>query len=125
MRWQHFDELEADFQQYFGLNVAFVKPARAARLMYQLPKTSRLFSAINPAMQWGWREILANKANYLLDTIIWQNSNEGVKKHKQTPHPKIFVPDFMKKAMGDEGIKKDTVALDVDEVKHLLSRPRK
>lgn len=39
--------------------------------------------------------------------------------------PKLFVPDFMQKAMGDEGIKKDTLAADVDTIKDLLSRPRK
>jgi hypothetical protein len=31
----------------------------------------------------------------------------------------------MKKAVGDEGIKKDTMAADVDTIKDLLARPRK
>lgn len=120
MRWQHYDELEADFQQYYGLNVAFVKPARAARLMYQLPKACRLFVAINPAVQWGWREVLANRANHLLDTLIWQNSNEGVKKHKQTPQPSIFTPEFMKGILDSPETEKHTV----DDIRNILAKRR-
>ena len=39
--------------------------------------------------------------------------------------PKLFTPDFMKKAMDNEGIKKDTLAADVDTIKDLLAKPRK
>jgi len=39
--------------------------------------------------------------------------------------PKLFVPDFMQKAMGDNGIKKDTQAADIDTIKELLAKPRK
>lgn len=39
--------------------------------------------------------------------------------------PKLYTPEFMKKAMADEGIAKDTVSLDVDEVKELLARRRR
>ena len=38
--------------------------------------------------------------------------------------PKLFVPEFMKKEEPDEGIKRDTVAADVDTIKELLARPR-
>jgi hypothetical protein len=121
VRWQHFDELEADFQQYYSLDVALVKPARAARLMYQLPKKCRLFTIINPAVQWGWREVLANRTNYLLDTIIWQNSNEGVKKHKQTAKPEQWLPEFMKGVQNTPESEKHTV----DDIKAILARPRR
>lgn len=120
MRWQHFDELEADFQQYYNLDVATVMPARAARLMYLLPKTCRLFTVINPAVQWGWREVLANRANYLLEVLIWQNANEGVKKHKQTAKPPPFVPDFMKGVEVAPDAEKHTV----DDIKAILAKPR-
>jgi hypothetical protein len=120
VRWQHFDELEADFQQYYNLDVAFVKPARAARLMYLLPKTCRLFTIINPAVQWGWREVLQNKANHQLDVLIWQNANEGVKKHKQSAYPQPFVPEFMRGLQSAPDAEKHTV----DDIKAILAKPR-
>lgn len=67
-----------------------------------------------------------NKMVFLLETLVWQKAfNPKQKAQHAATKPKLFVPDFMKKAMDNEGIKKDTVALDVDEVKELLARRRK
>lgn len=59
---------------------------------------------------------------FLLETLVWQNGYDPKKKalHK-TRQPKLFVPDFLKRA----GIDKDKVAADVDDIKMLLSKPRK
>lgn len=63
---------------------------------------------------------------FLLETLVWQKAFDPKKKSAHlAAKPKLFTPEFMKKAMADEGIKKDTVALDVDEVKELLARRRK
>lgn len=94
-------------------------------MLFQLPRHSRVFKKIQPATEWGYSEIFQNKMIFLLETLIWQNSFDPKKKAQHTAQkPKLYVPPFMKKAMGDEGIKKDTVAADVDTIKELLARPR-
>ena len=56
--------------------------------------------------------------------MVWQNGFDPKKKAQHlAAKPKLYTPDFMKK-LTDESIKKDTVSLDVDEVKDLLSKPR-
>lgn len=98
-------------------------------MLYQLPRTSRVFKKIEPATEWGYEEIFLNKVVHLLETIVWQNSTP-TKKAEQAKHkaqkPELFTPEFMKKhnTPADVGIKKDTVATDVDTVKELLARPR-
>lgn len=88
-----------------------------------------MFKKIEPATEWGYDEIFLNKIVHLLETIVWQNSTP-TKKGEQAKHkaqkPELFTPDFMKRhtSPADEGIKKDTVATDVDTVKELLARPR-
>jgi len=63
---------------------------------------------------------------FLLETLIWQKAFDPKKKAAHmAAKPKLYVPEFMKKATADEGIKKDTIALDVDEVKAILARPRR
>lgn len=97
-------------------------------MLFQLPRGCRVFKKLEPATEWGYDEIFLNKIVYLLDTIVWQNgtpTKAGEKaKHKQQ-QPKLFIPTFMKNKETKDGIAKDTVSLDVDEVKDILSRPRK
>lgn len=68
-----------------------------------------------------------NKMVFLLETIVWQNATPS-KKGEQAQHksqkPKQFIPDFMKKVLDSDGIKKDTVAADIDTIKDILSRKR-
>lgn len=99
---------------------------RAARLLWQLPRDCRVFKRIQPATEWGYSDIFQNKMVYLLETLVWQKSYDPKKKAAHmAAKPKLFVPEFMQKAMGSDGIKRDTVSLDVDEVKDLLAKPRK
>lgn len=85
-----------------------------------------MFKRIQPATEWGYNEIFQNKMVWLLETLIWQKSFDPKKKAAHMAlKPKLFVPEFMQKAMSDEGIKKDTQAADVDTIKELLARPRK
>lgn len=126
----YFDELEADFQQYYNLDLnTIVKPAdreRGGRLLLQLPRNCRTFRTIQPANQWGWDEVFANKTNYLLELMLWQNTQ--VKKGKQAEHkrmkPKPFVPDFMKQHQEATGINKGIEVQTVDDVKSWLAVPR-
>lgn len=124
MRQQYFDELEADFQQYYNLDISQVPRQRAARLLFQLPQNCRTFCKIEPANQWGWNEILLNKATYALDILAWQNTQDATKKPPRNV-PKPFMPDFMRNVDKTRAINKDTVLMDVDEMREFLSRPRK
>lgn len=97
---------------------------RAARLLFQLPTNCKTFVAIEPANQWGWQEILLNKIAYLLEVLVWQKSKDAQKK---APHhkPKLWLPDFMKKAQQKSEISKGAVSADVDTIKEILAKPRK
>ncbi len=100
-----------------------MSPQRASRLLFQLPQDSRIFRALQPANNWGWEEVLLNKANYLLDVLVWQQSNKGVKKTKQTKKPELFKPEFMK----DESqlvAKKELTSYETTEIDSILSKPR-
>lgn len=102
-------------------------PVRAARLLFQLPNSCRVYTKIKPASQWGWSEVLANRTNYLLEILAWQNATPH-KKSKQAAHkankPKPFVPDFMKQDVSQEGINEGSEALTVDDVDSILNMPR-
>jgi hypothetical protein len=96
--------------------------------MFQLPRECRLFAALNPASQWGWIESLANKTNYLLELIAWQNATPSTKAKKaahEQKKPKPYVPDFMKKDIEPQGaINEGIEQMSVDDVKSWLAVPR-
>ncbi len=82
---------------------------------------------MSPMVQWGWPEILANRTNYLLELIIWQNATPQ-KKGQQAKHnskkPKPFTPEFMKPKQLADKPAKDDQAMTVDDIKSWLSVPR-
>lgn len=63
---------------------------------------------------------------FLLETLVWQKAFDPKKKAAHmAAKPKLYVPEFMKKKKAaQEGIAKDVVALDIDQVKEILARPR-
>lgn len=124
MRRQHPDELEADFQQYYNLDIADVKPSRAARLLFQLPRKSRTFCKVQPANEWGWEEVLLNKTTFLLELLAWQNTKDAQKK-SPSRYPKQFVPEFMKDMEKTNAMNAGMQVMEVDDVKAFLARPRK
>lgn len=65
-----------------------------------------------------------NKVAYSLDILAWQNTQDATKK-PPCNMPKPFMPDFMRNVDKTRAINKDTVALDVDDMRAFLSRPRK
>lgn len=95
-----------------------VQSVKAARLLFQLPRECRVYTAVQPAAQWGWMEQLTNKQNYLLELLVWMKTKDARKQSPQSK-PKPFIPDFMGGQVG-----KDTEALDIDDVKALLEKPR-
>jgi hypothetical protein len=83
-----------------------------------------VFVKLQPANQWGFEEVFANKTNYLLELLLWQNSYDPKKKSKHMANkPKPFVPEFMKDKK-QSAINKDSVKHTVDDIKSILALPR-
>lgn len=92
-------------------------------MLFQLPRECRVYAKLAPASQWGWNEILANKTNYLLETLIWMKTKDAYKKPPQN-RPKQFTPEFMDQPNIGEPVDKDTEAHTPDEIRDILARPR-
>lgn len=100
---------------------------RAARLLFQLPRSCRTFVAIEPANQWGWDEVFANKTTYLLELLLWQNgtpNKKGDRARHKASKPKAFVPEFMRGTVEASKINEGVTVQTVDDVKSLLALPR-
>ncbi len=91
-------------------------------MLFQLPRSCRVFAVVSPQTQWGWNEILQNKTTYLLETLVWMKTKDAQKKAPQHK-PKPFVPEFMQ---GDtEGdINKDTTHHTTEDIHEILDKPR-
>lgn len=89
------DELRADFQQVYGLNLGGMGEeysiSHAATLVAQLPETSRVARMLNPDNEWTDAVYLLNAIEYDLRVLIWQKTKDGEKgrnkpKPNETPH---------------------------------------
>ena len=107
------------------MDVSAVKPARAARLLFQLPRQCRVFVKLQPSNEWSYNEVFANKTNYLLELLLWQNSYNPKKKGKHLANkPKPFIPEFMKEKKKPSAINNGSVKHTVDDIKSILALPR-
>ena len=104
-----------------------MQPARAARLLFQLPRACRVFTKLEPSNQWGWDEVFANKTNYLLELLLWQNGSPSKKgelaKHKRNK-PKPFIPPFMKGLVEPSEISKGIEVHTTDDIRAILDKKR-
>jgi len=114
------DQLEADFQQFYNLDIAEVPRARAARLLAQLPSESRVFRTMRPELNWGWQETLLNKMWYDLELLVWSKTEDATKKHPRYK-PMPYVPDFLKLNAKES---REYEAHDLDDIKSILTKPR-
>lgn len=87
-------------------------------MLFQLPSRCRVFRKIEPGLAWGWEEILANKANYLLEMLVWSKTEDA---QKGINRPEPYYPPFIKKPK----VHKDEVAMDIEDIKSVLTAPRK
>lgn len=75
------DELRADLQQYYGLNLDGMGVAyshsHAASLVSQLPVGSRLSRVADPDAAWSDETHLLALIEYDLRVLIWQNSKDA------------------------------------------------
>ena len=69
--------------------------------------------------------MFANKTNYLLETLLWQNSYDPKKKSEhKSKQPKPFVPEFMKLPTEPSAINKYSEAHTAAEIRDILAKPR-
>jgi uncharacterized protein DUF5361 len=117
------DLIEADFQQYYTLDIAHVPSARAARLLFQLPNDSRTVRQIHPINNWDWTHLLLNRISYWVEILAWQKTKDGQKRTPQN-QPKPYKPPFMLSDAEREGMNSDLEEHTVDDIKAILARSR-
>lgn len=87
---EHPDELRADFQQYFNLDLdgmgSAYATAHAAALVMQMPEGSRIARAYNPDAAWtSDRSLLAAIVNDL-NWLVWAQTKDA-KHNRNKPKP--------------------------------------
>lgn len=91
MRREHPDELRADLQQYYSLDIDMMgidhSVAHYAACAAMLPLGSRTMSAIDPAAAWGWQERLLSLVEYDLRVLAWQRSRDGANGRNRPKRP--------------------------------------
>lgn len=123
----HPAELEADFQQFYALDLNGLLDRgewrRAAVLLSQLPADSRYVRAVQPALAWGPTEYLlayiADSLAFLRFELTHQNGGRGGRKPKPYPRPKAAEPP--RKVRPEE---RTVHGMSADRVGEILMRPR-
>ena len=102
---EEFSLLEADFQQYYHLNLLEACPyadgrrsgfLRYARLFENLPAESRIFRELVPAANWTWRD--ETLSQILQELNILTTLTYNMNKRKTAERAKVmkkFEPDYI------------------------------
>ena len=84
------DELRADFQRVYGLNIDDMGESysvhHAAVLAAMLPNDSLVFKVANPALEWSESMYMLRNIEFMLRVLAWQNTKEG-QKGRRKPKP--------------------------------------
>ena len=101
-----FEIVEADFQQYYNLDVSTLGFQRYARLLINLPLESRFVQKYSPFKDWNWDKEVQSRILQMLDLISCHLVNMHRKKGtKAVKVGEQFQPDFVleaKKALKNE-----------------------
>lgn len=94
-----YEIIEADFQQYYNIDVATLGFCRYARLLMNLPIESRFIQKYSPFKDWGWDKEVQSRILQMLDVIACQMVNMHRKKGTKAIKPaEQFQPDYVKEA---------------------------
>lgn len=71
-------------QEFYGVDIDDIgsgkcRPLRAAALCSQLPPSSRVARAEDPANEWSQTDYLLHSIEHSLRVLVWQNSEDGRK----------------------------------------------
>lgn len=114
------DRLRADLQRFYGLDLDelghSIRVRRMADLAANLPPEAHVWQTFDPRAEWTNRDHLlaaiADNTGFLAWCQTKEAQHAGAKWHGRIPRP------------GERGQRTDTVAVDVDELAEILSRPR-
>lgn len=94
-----YEIIEADFQQYYNLDVATLGFCRYARLLVNLPMGSRFIQKYSPFRDWDWDKEVQSRILQMLDLIschlVNMNRKKGTKAMKVQEQ---FQPDYVREA---------------------------
>jgi len=114
-------ELRADFQQYYTLNIDEMgvgyRVGHAAELAVMLPQESRVMQRIDPENAWGWQEYLLADLVNRVRWLQWAQTPDGAK-NRNHPNP-IMAPRRHVEQAAQNPIH------EVREYARQLNRPRK
>ena len=94
-----YEIIEADFQQYYNLDIASLKFRRYARLLVNLPIESRFVQKYLPSKDWDWDKEVQSRILQMLDIISCHLVNMHRKKGMKAIKPsEQFQPDYVREA---------------------------
>lgn len=102
-----FEIIEADFQQFYNIDVSGLGFQRYARLLINLPAESRFIQKYSPFKDWNWEKEIQSQILRSIDAIATIYAN--VHRKKGTPAikpPDQVQPDYVVKAKKDAKVKK-------------------
>lgn len=110
------DELRADFQQFYGLNLDDMGRAytylHAAALTVQLPADSRVMRAEAPELTWSDSDEMMRRLEHTARVLAWQQTKDGAK-GRNAPRP---LPSPVEQARTRRKVERT----DVDEINRIL-----
>lgn len=119
-----FEIIEADFQQFYNLDVMSLGFQRYARLLVNLPMKSRFIQKYSPFKDWDWDKEVQSRILQMLDLIschlVNMNRKKGTKALKVSDQ---FQPDYVKEAKKDvKKQKKETAAANQEELASIFEK---
>ena len=94
-----YEIIEADFQQYYNLDIASLKFRRYARLLVNLPIESRFVQKYLPSKDWDWDKEVQSRILQMLAIISCHLVNMHRKKGTKALKPsEQFQPDYVREA---------------------------
>lgn len=119
-----FEIIEADFQQFYNLDVMSLGFQRYARLLVNLPMESRFIQKYSPFKDWDWDKEVQSRILQMLDLIschlVNMNRKKGTKALKVSDQ---FQPDYVKEAKKDiKKQKKETAAINQEELASIFEK---
>lgn len=108
------DELEADFQQFYGLDLerlgADFSVSHASVLAAQLPSESRCMMREVPELEWSPEMYMLSAIEHGVRVLAWVQANQG---KRRTAFPKPIEPPSKREAIQDKLNNTDIEELDL------------
>ena len=113
-----FEIIEADFQQYYNLNVSQLGFRRYARLLANLPLESRFVQKYSPFKDWNWDKEVQVQILHAIDVFATMYANSHRKKGSSViKPPELIQPEYV--ALAKKQANKDKKAMNQDSQKNL------